>query len=75
MNIYPKDLISTVLDPEYLKKFYGDSPYRINEEILTVDLNVDVELEDYTGPRLDNKSRSIVAKVARRILKPTYYIS
>lgn len=62
VNVYPKDLIALIFDPENLKTTYGARAYNLDHPLLVIDLNIDTEVPDYTGPRLDDKSRAIIAK-------------
>ncbi|XP_048512180.1 uncharacterized protein LOC105691028 [Athalia rosae] len=61
-NVYPKDLIAMVLDPQKIHTTYGPNAWPVIHPILAIDLNVEVEVPDYTGPRLTAKQRAIIAK-------------
>ncbi|XP_046488900.1 FAST kinase domain-containing protein 5, mitochondrial [Neodiprion pinetum] len=63
VNVYPKDLISMVLDPNNLRLTYGPTAYSIPIPILFIDANVEIEVPDYTGPRLGIKSRTTITKL------------
>ncbi|XP_046748545.1 uncharacterized protein LOC124412589 [Diprion similis] len=62
VNVYPKDLITMVLDPNDLRLAYGPTAYSLPIQILFIDANVEIEVPDYTGPRLDIKSRTMITK-------------
>ncbi|XP_034951563.1 FAST kinase domain-containing protein 5, mitochondrial [Chelonus insularis] len=54
-EIYPLDLISKVLDHEYLTKYYKMNPYKIGREYLTFSTGVQIEVPEYDGPLLPEK--------------------
>nr|XP_046471742.1 FAST kinase domain-containing protein 5, mitochondrial-like isoform X1 [Neodiprion pinetum] len=60
LNKHPKNLIARVLDPKNIEKVYG-SNVNIRREIFALDLDVETEMPDYSGPRLDMHSRESIA--------------
>ncbi|XP_067002215.2 FAST kinase domain-containing protein 5, mitochondrial [Anabrus simplex] len=61
-DIFLDDLISQVLDPEFIAVVYGKNSFHINREILSLDAFVEIERPHYTGNRLPPKTRGFLAK-------------
>lgn len=61
LNIHPKKLIAQALDPENVQKAYGSDVNAIRREIFALDLDIETEIPDYRGPRLDTQTRENVA--------------
>lgn len=54
VNIYPMDLISFVMGPEYKKLAYGKDPLKVGIENFILDQSLRIEYPYYKGPQLNN---------------------
>ncbi|XP_024945660.1 uncharacterized protein LOC107272639 isoform X2 [Cephus cinctus] len=68
-NLYPKNLIEKALAKDFILQAYGKDVHKINREALFLDRSVEVELPDYTGPRLEAGTWKSVAQKNRWTLK------
>ncbi|XP_046738550.1 FAST kinase domain-containing protein 5, mitochondrial-like [Diprion similis] len=59
-NLWPKNLIAKVLDPKTIKKMYR-SDRNVVQEVFALDLDIEAEMPDYTGPRLNMDWRQNIA--------------
>ncbi|XP_046738551.1 FAST kinase domain-containing protein 5, mitochondrial-like [Diprion similis] len=62
LNKRPKKLIARVLNPENIEKAYALDVNKCRE-IFALDLNVETEMPDYSGPRLDTYLRKNLAMI------------
>ncbi|XP_031330039.1 FAST kinase domain-containing protein 5, mitochondrial isoform X3 [Photinus pyralis] len=61
-KMYLHELMSKILDREYILELYGKSPKKLPREIFSLDVCIDVECPDYVGNRLDPTYRRKAAK-------------
>ncbi|KAJ9588112.1 hypothetical protein L9F63_018521 [Diploptera punctata] len=62
-GIYLEQEISKVFTKEFLVNAYGRNKHKIGREILNLDCSVELECPNYTGNRLDTKTRDYLAKI------------
>ncbi|XP_012287240.1 uncharacterized protein LOC105703425 [Orussus abietinus] len=62
VNLYPKHLINIMMDPKFIENSYENGK-SIGREYLSLDCSIEIEVPDYTGPRLDSKKRKSLAKI------------
>ncbi|XP_063980062.1 uncharacterized protein LOC135164025 [Diachasmimorpha longicaudata] len=62
MDIYPLDIITNIMDPQYLKDVYRNNAFKIGREYLTLECGLKVEVPEYQGPFLPERVYNYLAK-------------
>ncbi|XP_015123058.1 uncharacterized protein LOC107045330 [Diachasma alloeum] len=61
-DIYPLDIINSIMNPEYLKEVYRNNAFKIGREYLTLECGLKLEVPEYEGPFLPERIYNYLAK-------------